>query len=202
MDRRKIIFLSFSLIFFSTLGVLFAYNWQIRQDLLTKFKVCDDDWCIHFYGNVDQEMFVGISYLLNDTFERVENVPFHQVNMYNNTMDYNVSGVKLWDIISDLRILTSEAKSFRFEAIDGYVSYELPIEILRNFPDRILIITHINGKLIPPQEEGGSGPLKVAVFMDAIADNPEIEATFEKYNQEFVHNSKFSVKYLNMIQFF
>lgn len=202
MNRRKIIIISFSLIFFSTIGILFAYNWQIRQDLLQKFEACEDDWCVRFYGNVQQEMFVGISYLLNDTFERVENVSFHQVNMYNNTSDFNVSGVKLWDIVSELRIISSEAETFRFEALDGYATYELPINILRNFPDKILIITHIDGELIKPQEEGGSGPLKVAVFMEAILDNPQIEATFEKYNQEFVHNSKFSVKYLNMIQFF
>ncbi len=201
-NRRKIALMIFGIVFFASIGGLFAYNWQQRQDILSKFQDCEDDWCLRIYGNVQSELLIGISYLLNDTFERRENVSFHQLNMYNNTREFNISGVVLWDILKKSGIVGTDASSFRFESTDGYETYLLPISILKEHSDEILIVTHIDGEIIPYQADGGDGPLKVAVFMEAIQENPSVQKTFDEYNQNFVHNSKFSVKYLNMIQIF
>ena len=108
----------------------------------------------------------------------------------------------MWDIFNVTGIFASGVEYFRFESTDGYVTYNLPIQFLYDNPDSVIIVTQIEGSDIPPKSEGGDGPLESAIFYQALQKSEAVQEIFEDNNQDFVHNSKFSVKYFNMIQLF
>ncbi|MHA1720283.1 MAG: hypothetical protein ACTSWX_04935 [Promethearchaeota archaeon] len=188
-----------SIVFSAILGTLFYYNWNRYIETKNLFKECNDTCCLRFTGNVIDEKFIGISYLLNGSFERVENAEFHVVNSVGTEYNITVSGVKLWDILKIFNLLGDDAKYIRFQSIDGYITYNFPIRLIRNNPELVLIVTHEDGQLLKPKEKGGDGPLKVAIDYDCIKDDPEMQRIFEENHQDFVHNSKFNVKNLDTI---
>ncbi len=188
-----------SIIFFIILGSLFIYNWMEYQAIREKFEDCDDSWCVYISGNVNYEMFVGISYMLNDSFSRVENREFQFFNSFGTRYNKTLSGVVLWDMLNQPNFLTDDANLIRFEASDGYKSIELPISIIRDFPEMVILVTHIDGQLIETKEDGGDGPLMAAVDFPSIMDNEEIIKIFEDHQQDFVYNSLYNVKYLDSI---
>jgi len=77
-----------TIIFSSIFGSLFFYNWNLYMETKDQFKVCDDSTCLRITGNVSNEKFIGISYLLNESFSRVEDVEFHVVNNFGT--EYNI----------------------------------------------------------------------------------------------------------------
>lgn len=202
MQKRSRNILLISIVFTITLASLFTYNWIEYQRVMQKYQQCDDTWCIRIYGNVQEESFFGISNVLNGDFERLENRSFYYLNMYNTSRTFNVSGIRVWDVLQSVKILLGDYEYIRFEATDGYKTYLIPISLVIENPDSFLIISHINGEPIPSKEDGGDGPLMSAVFLDALAQSPEMIQIFQDnlppgFNH--VHNSKFTVKYLNAI---
>jgi hypothetical protein len=203
LNRRTLIISASTIIFFTILGSLFINYWQYQQNILENFQNCDDDdGCLRIYGNIVSEYYIGITDLKNGTFDRIENISYYQLNMYNNSVEYSISGVKLWDIFNVTGIFASGVEYFRFESTDGYVTYNLPIQFLLENPDAVIIVTQIDGEDIPPKAEGGDGPLESAIFLEPLLESEEVQEIFEDNNQDFVHNSKFSVKYFNMIHLF
>ncbi|MHA1584587.1 MAG: hypothetical protein ACTSVU_03645 [Promethearchaeota archaeon] len=197
---RNIIFAG--VIFGLILGSLFYYNWQQYQDIQKKYGQCHDSACLRIYGSIPYERFVGITELMNGTFERVENITYFTLNSFNNSLSTTISGVLLWDILQKTGIDLSDAQYFRFESNDGYKTFEIPISLLRNHPEGFFIITQIDGEPIHPKSEGGDGPLKSGVLFSVLQENAEMQQIFTKYNQDFVHNSKFNVKCLDAIYFY
>ena len=188
-----------TIIFSSILGSLFYYNWSQYAKIKEDFEDCDDSYCIRIMGNVNFEIFIGISYLLNDTFTLVENVEFHVVNSVGTEYNRTLSGVMLLDILTLYNLLGDEAEYIRFQSMDGYKTYNFPIRLIKDNPEMVIIVTHEDGKLLNPKELGGNGPLMAAVDYDCIKNDSEMQQIFEDKNQDFVHNSKFNVKYLDTI---
>ena len=198
-NTRKRVIISTSIFIVVVLGGLFAYNWNLYQRNQQLYSECKEDGCLRIYGNVQQDLFIDPSYLMNNSFPQIENASYHILNSFHNTEDMYISGVALWEIFTQTQILGDNATYVRFEADDGYQTYFLPIRILRAHPDKVVIMTHIDGMPMLSKEEGGEGPLRIAVYLDVIANDTEVQDTFAQYFQTFVHNSKFSVKYLNAI---
>ena len=188
-----------TIVFSSIFGSLFIYNWNLYMETKDQFKVCDDSSCLRITGNVSNEKFIGISYLLNESFTRVENVEFNVVNAMGNEEIRNISGVILLDILKLYSLLGDDAEYIRFQSMDGYTTFNFPIRLIRNHPEMVIIVTHEDGQLLKPKELGGDGPLAAAVDFDSIKDDSEVQQIFEDYNQDFVHNSKYNVKYLDTI---
>ncbi|WP_371804206.1 hypothetical protein [Candidatus Lokiarchaeum ossiferum] len=199
ISKRHISIIGASIIFFSILGTLFIYNWNQYQTNRDQFKNCNDSWCVRISGNVNYEMSVGISYLLNDSFARVENQEFQVLNSFETNYNKTLSGVVLWDILNQTGLLRGNSSLIQFQASDGYKSFKLPLRIIQNFPKMIIIVTHIDGKLIPPKENGGDGPLMAAVDYPSLINDSEVEQIFNDNQQDFVYNSQYNVKYLNSI---
>jgi len=196
--RTRNIFIA-TIIFSAIFGSLFIYNWNIYMETKNQFEVCDDSSCLRITGNVNAEKFIGISYLLNESFTRVENVEFHVVNSVGTEYNRTLSGVILLDILKLYNLLGEDAEYIRFKSIDGYTTYNFPIRLIRSNPEMVIIVTHEDGQLLDPKEFGGDGPLAAAVDYDCIKDDSELQQIFEDNHQDFVHNSKFNVKYLDTI---
>ncbi|MHA1520002.1 MAG: hypothetical protein ACTSRK_07440 [Promethearchaeota archaeon] len=197
---RNILIASFLL---STVLVsLFIYNWVEYQEVMEKYAVCEDTSCVRIYGNIQEEVFIGLSDILDGDFDRLENISYDYLNMYKTSEIFNISGIRVWDVLQSIRPILGDVTYFRFEATDGYGTYLIPLRLVEAFPDDFLIISHVNGIPLLTKEEGGDGPLMSAVSMDAIAEDPEIIQLFQDMllpGFDHVHNSKFSVKYLNAI---
>lgn len=199
ISKRHATIIGASFIFFSVLGTLFIYNWNQYQANRDQFKDCNDAWCLKISGNVNYDMFVGISYLLNDSFARVENQEFQILNSFETKYNKTLSGVVLWDVLNQTGLLRDNSTLIRFQASDGYKSIELPLRIIQNFPEMIIIVTHIDGQLIPYKENGGDGPLMAGVDYPSIINDNELEQIFSDSQQDFVYNSQYNVKYLDSI---
>ena len=188
-----------TIVFSAIFGTLFIYNWNLYMETKDQFEVCDDSSCLRITGNVSNEKFIGISYLLNESFTRVEDVEFHVLNMAGEEENRTISGVMLWDILKSYNLLGEDAEYIRFKSIDGYTTYNFPIRLIRSNPEMVIIVTHEDGQLLDSKEMGGDGPLAAAVDYDCIKDDSEMQQIFEDNHQDFVHNSKFNVKYLDTI---
>lgn len=188
-----------TIIFSAILGSLFYYNWNLYMETKDQFKECDDSCCLRITGNVSDDKFIGISYLLNGSFTRLENVEFYVLNSFGTEYNKTISGVILLDILDLYNLLGDDAEYIRFQALDGYKSYNLPIRLIKDNPEMVIIVTHEDGQLLKSKEMGGNGPLMVAVNYDCIKDDSEMQQIFEDKNQDFVHNSKYNVKYLDTI---
>ena len=93
----------------------------------------------------------------------------------------------------------------QFRANDGYKRPKLPISVMRNFPDDVLILTHIRNARIKPKEEGGDGPLLGYCSLSALQSNEEIIqwcAENNDYGGTHVYNTMFKVKYFVAIEVF
>ena len=187
------------IIFSSIFGTLFIYNWNQYMETKDQFLECDDSSCLRITGNVSNEKFIGISYLLNESFDRVEDVEFHVVNSVGTEYNRTLSGVMLLDILKLYNLLRDDAEYIRFQSMDGYTTFNFPIRLIRNHPEMVIIVTHEDGELLESKESGGNGPLAAAVDFDCIKDDLEVQQIFKDYNQDFVHNSKYNVKYLDTI---
>ena len=199
ISKRKLTILGAALIFFSVLGTLFVYNWNQYLKVREQFKDCNDSWCVNLTGNVNYEMSIGISYLLNDTFDRIENREFQILNRVETQYNKTMSGVILWDILNQTDFLRDNSTLLRFQASDGYRSFEIPIRIIKEFPEMVIIVTHIDGQRINLKENGGDGPLMGGVDYPCITNDPELEQIFSDRQQDFVYNSQYNVKYLDTI---
>ncbi|QEE16631.1 hypothetical protein DSAG12_02461 [Promethearchaeum syntrophicum] len=188
-----------TIIFSAIFGSLFIYNWNIYMETKNQFENCDDSSCLWITGNVNADKFIGISYLLNESFIRVENVEFNIVNSVGTEYNRTLSGVMLLDILKIYNLLREDAEYIRFQSMDGYTTYNFPIRLIRSNPEMVIIVTHENGQLLDSKELGGNGPLAAAVDFDCIKDDSEMQQIFEDNNQDYVHNSKFNVKYLDTL---
>ncbi len=188
------------IIFSAIFGSLFYYNWNLYMETKDQFNECDDSCCLRITGNVSDEKFIGISYLLNESFTRVEDIEFHVVNSFGTEFNRTLSGVMLLDILTLYNLLRDEAEYIKFKSMDGYTTYNFPIRLIRNNPEMVIIVTHEDGQLLKSKESGGIGPLAAAVDFDCIKDDSEMQHIFEDNHQDFVHNSKFNVKYLDTIE--
>ncbi len=188
-----------TIIFSAFFGALFYYNWNLYMKTKEQFKECDDTSCLRITGNVNDDKFIGISYLLNESFTRVEDVEFHVVNSVGTEYNRTLSGVMLLDILNLYNLLGEDAEYIRFQSMDGYTTYNFPIRLIRENPEMVIIVTHEDGKLLESKAKGGNGPLAAAVDYDCIKDDSELQRIFEDKNQDFIHNSKFNVKYLDTI---
>jgi len=188
-----------TIIFSSIFGSLFIYNWNLYMETKDQFKECDDSSCLRITGNVSNEKFIGISYLLNETFTRVEDVEFYVLNNVENEENRTLSGVVLLDILKLYNLLREDAEYIRFQSIDGYTSLNFPIRLIRNNPEMVIIVTHEDGQLLKSKDSLGDGPLAAAVDFDCIKDDSEVQQIFKDNHLDFVHNSKFNVKYLDTI---
>ena len=188
------------IIFSAIFGSLFYYNWNLYMETKDQFNECDDSCCLRITGNVSDEKFIGISYLLNESFTRVEDIEFHVVNSFEKEYNRTLSGVMLLDILTLYNLLGDEAEYIRFKSMDGYTTFNFPIRLIRNNPEMVIIVTHEDGQLLKSKESGGIGPLAAAVDFDCIKDDSEMQQIFEDNHQDFVHNSKFNVKWLDTIE--
>ena len=188
-----------TIIFSAIFGSLFIYNWNLYMETRNQFEACDDSSCLWVTGNVNADKFIGISYLLNESFTRVENVEFHVVNSVGTEYNRTLSGVMLLDILKIYNLLGEDAEFIRFQSMDGYTTYNFPIRLIISNPEMVIIVTHEDGQLLDSKEMGGDGPLAAAVDFDCIKDDSEMQQIFEDKNQNFVHNSKFNVKNLDTI---
>ncbi|MHA1672514.1 MAG: hypothetical protein ACTSYI_02715 [Promethearchaeota archaeon] len=197
---RNILIVTF--LFCTVITTLFIYNWVEYQEVMDKYAVCEDSFCVRIYGNIQEEVFIGLSDILDGDFERLENISYDYLNMYKTSEIFNISGIRVWDVLQSIRPILGDVTYFRFEATDGYSTYLIPLRLVEAYPDDFLIVSHVDGILLQTKEEGGDGPLMSTVSMDAIANDTEIIQLFQDMllpGFDHVHNSKFSVKYLNAI---
>ncbi len=199
MKARSLNIIIAIIIFSAIFGSLFYYNWNLYMETKDQFNECDDSCCLRITGNVSDEKFIGISYLLNGSFTRVEDVEFHVLNMAGVEENRTISGVILWDILISYNLLGEDAEYIRFQSIDGYTTFNIPIRLIRSNPEMVIIVTHEDGQLLEPKTADGDGPLAAAVDFDCIKDDSEMQQIFEDNYQDFVHNSKLNAKNLDTI---
>ncbi|MHA1672515.1 MAG: hypothetical protein ACTSYI_02720 [Promethearchaeota archaeon] len=152
---------------------------------------------IHFYGDgVKNPLNVSHSALLNETYTTFRNIPYLSLNRVNITDNLMITGVSLADILQTNDILRDNATYVQFVGVDGAKSFYFPLRIILADVQNVLIVT---------EENGGSpvdGPLKIAVFMDAIENDTELIQYFQENcapGEDFVHNSKYAWKWLTAI---
>ncbi|MCP4763985.1 MAG: hypothetical protein GY870_19590 [archaeon] len=191
---RNIKIMASIIIFISIVGILFVYNWSLipKND-------CESD-CIVIYGNVSEEWSISVSSLRGIFYNREENMEFNMLNSYSTEWTILVSGVQLWDIFEKLDIINDNAEFIKFVASDGYFSPKLPIAIIRDNPESVILATHEDGELIKNKTQGGDGPIIPIVELDVVQNNETVIQIFEEINEDFVHNSKYKVKYLSRIE--
>ena len=196
-----------ALIFVSTF--VYLYNdtmTPIREDEELRKTVCDDTWCIKLYGDIDETIYVGLQYCLNDTYQTETDKEFFVKNSFDNDLTEKVTGVQLWDVIQKNKVDISNATVIVFYANDGYKSFALPIDIVKNHPSEVLIVTHEWGQKLKTKEDGGTGPLKIYVGYDVVVNDPAVIKIFEDTSPKYdpsvgVYNSAYVVKYCNAIEF-
>ena len=195
--KKKII--AASVIFFSILISLFIYNWASYQ---VQFDECNDpNGCIRIYGNVIDEKFVPISDLQNDgTFTYIDSQEYKIVNAWTTEYNKSVAGVSLNNIFKTLEIIPDNATYIQFEAVDNFKSFKLPIEVVRNFPNQVLLINKEDGKILEPKSDGGEGPIKGFVSLPALQNNQNVTEVFAENGEDTVYNSVFNVKYLSAVR--
>jgi len=197
-SRKKKIIIA-SVIFFSILISLFAYNWLAFQG---EFDECDDpNDCIRIYGNVINEKFVSGSEIQNNVlFTYVESQEYDMLNSWGTEYSKTVSGVSLNSIFERLSIIPINATYIQFEAVDNFKSFKLPIEVVRNFPNQVLLINKEYGRILKPKSDGGEGPIKGFVSLPALQNNQNVTEVFAENGENTVYNSVFNVKYLSAVR--
>ena len=184
------------IIFISIITILLVYNFANVD-----YFECDEDNCIKIYGNVKEDAYIGRSDLLSGEFKIVEIDGFYVYNRFHNTYTVDIIGVQIWDILNRLDIYYDNTTRLIFESQDGYRSPSLPISIMKNFPDCVLLVTHEGGKLLKDKSSGGDGPIISAVSYNEVFENQEVLDFFdEELNQDFVYNSAYKAKWLTSIQ--
>ena len=184
------------IIFVSIISILLVYNFANVD-----YFECENDNCIKIYGNVKETVYIEQSDLLSNHFKTEQLDDFYVYNRFHNDHTIDIIGVQIWDILNDLNIYFDNTTRLIFEAQDGYRSPSLPISILKNFPDCVLLVTHEDGRLLKDKASGGDGPIICAVSYDEVFENQEVLDYFEEeLGTDFVYNSAYKVKWLTAIQ--
>ncbi|TFH30880.1 MAG: hypothetical protein E4G98_01230 [Promethearchaeota archaeon] len=186
-----IIGVCFAGVFLSQIGLASADPSQSDLDQL----YLDDK--IHLYGDgIKNPINVSHSALLNETYTTFLNISYLFLNRVNTTYNLKISGVSLANILQTHDILQDNATYVQFVGNDGAKSFYLPLRIILADVQNVLIVT---------EEDGGApddGPLKIAVFLDAIVNDTEMIQYFHENcapGEDFVHNSKYAWKWLTAI---
>ncbi len=152
---------------------------------------------VHFYGDgVKNSLNISRSALLNETYITYQDIHYLFLNRANTTYNLTITGVSLADILQTNDVLRDNATYVQFVGVDGAKSFYIPLRIILADVQNVLIVT---------EEDGGSpddGPLKIAVFMDAIENDTELIQYFQENcapGEDFVHNSKYAWKWLTAI---
>jgi hypothetical protein len=161
----------------------------------------NDSWYLRIYGNVIREYYIGISTLLNSSnFLYLERVPIQFLNSWGTIWNRDFSGVPLDDIFQKLDSFQPSATMLRFEAIDNYISFNLPIKTVIDNPNCTMIADKERGFPLLSQNLGGDGPLKSIVKLDILQNDPEISQIYAANGQTTIYNSQYAVKYCTAIK--
>jgi hypothetical protein len=199
ISRRNLKILLSSLVFLSILVPLIAVNLiEFQQRVL--LMQCGESWCIRIYGNVKEEFNIGLSYFeKNDPFDYISVDSVAMLNRVGTSWTQAYAGVSLSDIFELTDCIPDNATLLRFEAVDGYKSFNLPIRIVTDNPDQIIICNSENGQILATKEQGGEGPLKSYVPLELIQNDAEVQQIYSDVGLDTVFNSAFSVKWLDAI---
>jgi len=190
------------IVYFLIILVLFEYNWnQLNLNNSNNNSNNSSEPCyLKIYGNIVEEKTIPYSAIAGNNYTRIENDPFEFLNSVGTRYNATISGVSLYSLLIYYSLLTNTSKYIQFEADDGYKSPKLPLSILINNPNSVLIATHENGVVYKSKSAGGDGPLVSAVKLDAIQNNQEVIDTLAEIGRaDFVYNTAYKVKYLTAI---
>lgn len=183
--------------------VLFEYNWnQLNSNNSNNNNSNNSsELCyLRIYGNIIEEKSIPYSAMVGTNYSRIENDPYEFLNSVGTRYNATISGVSLYSILMYYSLLTNTSTYIQFEADDGYKSPKLPLSILKNQPNSVLIATHENGVAYKAKSAAGDGPLVSAVRLDVIQNNQEvIDFLAEIGRADFVYNTAYKVKYLTAI---
>jgi hypothetical protein len=110
-----------------------------------------------------------------------------------------VAGVSLADILQKTNFISEDAKYIQFQANDGFSSFKLPLQVVYDNPQYVLLIHRVNGQDLGFKEEGDDGPIMGFVALEAIQNNPEIIKIFQENGQDAIYNSVYNVKWVSTI---
>ncbi|MHA1520001.1 MAG: hypothetical protein ACTSRK_07435 [Promethearchaeota archaeon] len=176
----------------SEIGLASADPSQSDLDRLYSDKI------LHFYGEgVINPLNVSYDALLDGTYTTFRDIPYLFLNRVNTTYNLTITGVSLADILQTNNILRENATYVQFVGVDGAKSFYFPLRIILADVKNVLIVTEEDGAA--PDD----GPLKIAVFMEGIVNDPEMIQYFQENcapGEDFVHNSKYAWKWLTAIR--
>lgn len=182
---------------------MFNYNWNQLNSSNSNNNNSNNssEPCyLKIYGNVAREQFIPYSAIAGNNYTRIENEPFEFLNSFGTRYNATISGVSLYSILIYYSLLTNTSTNIQFEADDGYKSPKLPISIMINNTNSVIIATHEKGVAYKSKSTGGDGPLVSAVKLNVIQNNQEvIDYLAEIGRADFVYNTAYKVKYLTAI---
>ncbi len=149
-----------------------------------------DVWNLKIYGSgTTDEILVPYSDIVSDKYLSVQDGEFVILNKFNFTYTFFYSGASIWDILEDNGVVAGYATQLRFVASDNYKSEFIPLSLVRDNPNLVIIGYEENGKILEEQSKGGTGPLRSMVNLSVtIQMSPP------------TYNSQFWVKYVNGIE--
>ena len=197
--NKKIIVVG--IIYIGILASVIGWNWIQYQNRLQLSPCEDESWCVRVYGNVKEELSIGISYLTNnETFDYIPDTYFNMSNSWGTQYRRIYSGISVADILQSTQIIGPDAKYIQFESNDGFSSFLLPLQVVLENPQSVLLVHREGRQEIESKENGGDGPIMSFVALDILQNNTEILLIFQENGQDFAYNSVYNVKYCNSIK--
>jgi len=185
--------------------VLFQFNWNQLNSTNdnnnnNNSNTSSEPCYLRIYGNILEEKSIPYSAMVGNNYTRIENDPYEFLNSVGTRYNATISGVSLYSILIYYSLLTNTSRYIQFEADDGYKSPKLPLSILIDHPNSVLIATHENGVTYKAKAAAGDGPLVSAVRLDVIQNNQEVKDFLAEIGRaDFVYNTAYKVKYLTAI---
>ena len=145
-----------------------------------------DDFMLLFSGDTLPEN-VSVSYAdLNGSRFPRHDVPVMTRNTFGTDNTFIASGVRLVDLIDGLEIQHGNANGIRFIATDGFESPFLPLDLVLENPELVIVYNAMDGEYLEGEDENGDGPLRVVMNWSVLAPVP---------------NDPFHAKWLERVEF-
>lgn len=192
------------MVFIAATVTVFFINYEL---LVPKFKPGDEKY-FHIYGNtgsLKQNISIPMNSLYDGSFMIKEYINATFLNAFGRQYEEDIRGVVINEIFTRYDLMYENVTHIQFIAIDGYKSPKLPISVMKENPEEVLILTHIDGVQIKPKIKGGDGPLVGYCSLAVLQSNEEIIqwcAENNDYGGTHVYNTMFKVKYFVAIEVF
>jgi len=192
---------------FSTAVVItFLYDWNIayppasQQSQSGKWVCVNETWCVTISGDVQSVVHIGLSKLQNgSTFTYVPDKQYPMVNSVGTQYNATFAGISIADIFNKTKVLLPNATMLDFMGSDGYASFELPISVVLDNPNDVLLANRENGQVLGTKADGGDGPIMSFVALEALQGNSQVASIFRSNGESKVYNSLYAVKWCNSI---